>query len=158
MPLQWARTQNNLGSALSALGKSERDNTFFDEAVAALRASLDVLTRECAPVEWAQMQVNLGAALLGRAEKQLTTGYGREAIAATLAGLEELSYETSPLTWGHTSPPTRSTFVVIVVLPPLQHRVVPGHATPLHRRDDSRLFTDTGYLPPHAERALVFSR
>ena len=81
--------QSNLGSALSALGKRERDNALLDEAVAALRASLEVLTRECAPVEWAQTQVNLGAALLARGDKEPTARYIHEAI---LARLEELSY------------------------------------------------------------------
>ena len=43
MPLDWAGTQNNLGNALSSLGKRESGRARLEEAVAAYRAALEVL-------------------------------------------------------------------------------------------------------------------
>jgi hypothetical protein len=41
-PLQWAMTQNNLGTALQLLDERESGTARLDEAVAAFRAALDV--------------------------------------------------------------------------------------------------------------------
>ena len=69
VPLQWAGTQNNLGSALQTLGKRESGTARLEEAVTAYRAALEKWTRERVPLDWALTQNNLGNALgleLGR--------------------------------------------------------------------------------------------
>ena len=49
VPLQWATTQNNLGSALQKLGERESGTERLIEAVAAYRDALTVLTPDTAP-------------------------------------------------------------------------------------------------------------
>jgi tetratricopeptide (TPR) repeat protein len=63
LPLDWARTQNNLGAALATLGERESGTARLEEAVAAYRAALEEMTRERVPLDWAQTQNNLGNAL-----------------------------------------------------------------------------------------------
>ena len=63
VPLDWARTQNNLGTALSTLGERESGTARLEEAVAAYRAALEERTRERVPLDWATTQNNLGNAL-----------------------------------------------------------------------------------------------
>ncbi len=63
VPLQWARTQNNLGNALRALGERESGTARLEEAVSAYRAALEERTRERVPLDWAMTQNNLGLAL-----------------------------------------------------------------------------------------------
>ena len=41
VPLDWAKTQNNLGTALSRLGERESGTARLEEAVAAYRAGAD---------------------------------------------------------------------------------------------------------------------
>ena len=41
VPLEWARTQNNLGNALSILGERESGTARLKEAIAAYRAALE---------------------------------------------------------------------------------------------------------------------
>ena len=53
VPLEWARTQMNLGNALSTLGERESGTARLEEAVAAYRAALEERTRERVPLEWA---------------------------------------------------------------------------------------------------------
>ena len=60
MPLDWAMTQNNLGTALSTLGERESGTARLEEAVAAYRAALQERTRERLPLDWAATQNNLG--------------------------------------------------------------------------------------------------
>jgi tetratricopeptide (TPR) repeat protein len=63
VPLDWARTQDNLGLALGALGEREAGTARLEEAVSAYRAALEEMTRERAPLQWARTQNNLGLAL-----------------------------------------------------------------------------------------------
>ena len=56
-------TQNNLGTALRALGERESGTARLEEAVAAYREALKERTRERVPLEWAGTQNNLGTAL-----------------------------------------------------------------------------------------------
>ena len=42
VPLDWAMTQNNLGTALTRLGERESGTARLEEAVAAYRAALEV--------------------------------------------------------------------------------------------------------------------
>ena len=52
-PLDWARTQNDLGIALWTLGERESGTARLEEAVAAYRAALQEMTRERVPLQWA---------------------------------------------------------------------------------------------------------
>jgi len=44
VPLDWARTQNNLGIALTELGRRQADTAKFEAAVAAFQEALKVWT------------------------------------------------------------------------------------------------------------------
>jgi tetratricopeptide (TPR) repeat protein len=63
VPLDWAATQNNLGTALRTLGARESGTARLTEAVTAYRAALTEQTRERVPLDWARIQNNLGTAL-----------------------------------------------------------------------------------------------
>jgi hypothetical protein len=63
VPLDWAGTQNNLGSALQTLGARESGTTRLEEAVKAYKAALEEMTRHRVPLDWAGTQNNLGNAL-----------------------------------------------------------------------------------------------
>ena len=53
VPLDWARTQVNLGVALRTLGERESGTARLEEAVVAYRAALEEWTRERVPLDWA---------------------------------------------------------------------------------------------------------
>ena len=82
VPLEWAMTQENLGTALLVLGGRESGTTHLEEAVNAYRAALEERTRGRVPLEWAMTQVNLGAALEALGERESGTGHLKEAVAA----------------------------------------------------------------------------
>lgn len=63
MPLQWANTQNNLGTALAAWGERESGIDRLEEAVRAYRDALLELTNERAPFWWAETRFNLALTL-----------------------------------------------------------------------------------------------
>jgi len=94
-PLQWATTQNNLGTALSSLGERESGTTRLEEAVEAYREALQERTRERAPLQWATTQTNLGSTLGILGERQAETdpalgcGTLRQAREAMLGALDE---------------------------------------------------------------------
>ena len=56
VPLDWAMTQMNLGTALWTLGERESGTARLEEAVAAYRAALEERTRERVPLDWAMTQ------------------------------------------------------------------------------------------------------
>ena len=89
MPLDWAATQNNLGTALGTLGERESGTERLEEAVAAYRAALEERTRERVPLDWAMTQNNLGTALATLGERESGTARLEEAVAAYRAALEE---------------------------------------------------------------------
>src|SRR5262252_4702786 len=59
VPFRWARSQNDLGIALAALGRRENGTGKLEEAVGAHREALKEGTRERMPLEWARVQTNL---------------------------------------------------------------------------------------------------
>ena len=63
VPLQWALTQNNLGSALWTLGQRETGTARLEEAVAAYRLALQESTRDRVPRQWATTEENIAVAL-----------------------------------------------------------------------------------------------
>jgi tetratricopeptide (TPR) repeat protein len=65
-PQDWARTQANLGSALSdesMAANGEKAAALADQAVQAYRNALEVFTRADLPQDWAQVQASMGYAL-----------------------------------------------------------------------------------------------
>ena len=70
VPLDWARTQNNLGNALERLGERESGTETLQQAVAAYHEALKERTRERVPLDWAMTQNNLGAALMRLGERR----------------------------------------------------------------------------------------
>ncbi len=99
VPLGWAGTQMNLGTALRILGEREAGTARLEEAVAAYRAALEELTRDRVPLDWATAQMNLGNALLRLGERETGTVRLEEAVAAFRAALEERTRERVPIQW-----------------------------------------------------------
>ncbi len=102
VPLYWATTQNNLGSALATLGERESGTARLDEAVAAYRAALEERTRHHVPLQWAMTQSNLGTALWRLGERESGTTRLEEAVVAFRAALEETKREQAPRDWAMT--------------------------------------------------------
>jgi tetratricopeptide (TPR) repeat protein len=86
-PLQWAGTQNNLGTALSTLGERESGTARLEQAVAAYREVLTEFTRERVPLQWAMTQNNLGTALSTLGKRESGTARLEQAVAAFRAAL-----------------------------------------------------------------------
>jgi tetratricopeptide (TPR) repeat protein len=101
-PLDWALTQNNLGSALWTLGGRESGTARLEEAVAAYRDALQERTRERVPLDWAMTQNNLGIALAGLGERESGTASLEQAVAAYRDALQERTRERVPLDWAMT--------------------------------------------------------
>src|SRR2546429_144631 len=59
VPLDWARTQDGLGIALTIFGRRESGTAMLEEAVATFREALKERTRERVPLDWAMTQTNL---------------------------------------------------------------------------------------------------
>src|SRR5262249_58808538 len=89
VPLDWAATQNDLGTVLQALGGRESGTAKLEEAVAAYREALKERTRERVPIEWARSFGNEGIALMFLAERQ-----GDLAIATTALSQINTAFET----------------------------------------------------------------
>ena len=63
VPLDWAETQNNLGAALTIMGKRKGGTAHLEQAVAAFTEALKERTRARVPLDWAETQNNLGHAI-----------------------------------------------------------------------------------------------
>jgi tetratricopeptide (TPR) repeat protein len=101
-PLNWAKTQNNLGHVLWRLGERERGTAKLEEAVAAYREALKEWTRERVPLNWARTQNNLGVALQTLGGRENNTAKLEEAVAAYREALKEWTRERVPLDWART--------------------------------------------------------
>ncbi len=102
VPLDWARTQNNLGDALPSLGERESGTARLEEAVSAHRAALEEMTRERVPLQRATTQNNLGRALATLGEREGGTALLEEAVAVYREALVERTRERVPLNWANT--------------------------------------------------------
>ena len=102
VPLDWAATQNNLGTALARLGERESGTARLEEAVAACRAALEERTRDRVPLDWAMTQNNLGNALRVLGERESGTARLEQAVAAYRAALAEWTRDRVPLYWAMT--------------------------------------------------------
>ena len=101
-PLEWARTQNNLGVALTTLGTRESGTEKLEQAIEAFRLALLEFTRERAPLNWAMTQSALGIALTTLGTRESGTEKLEQAIEAFRLSLQENTRERSPLTWAPT--------------------------------------------------------
>ena len=81
VPLDWAMTQNNLGTVLQRLGERESGTARLDQAVEAYRAALLERTRDRVPLLWAFSRHGLANALALLAERSGDRGTLEEAIA-----------------------------------------------------------------------------
>lgn len=102
VPLEWARTQSNLGNALTELGSRESSSARLEEAVSAYRSALEERTRERVPLDWARTQNNLGNVLSIIGEREGSAARLREAIVALRSALEERAREHVPHDWATT--------------------------------------------------------
>jgi tetratricopeptide (TPR) repeat protein len=102
VPLDWAMTQNNLGTALASLGERESGTEKLEQAVEAYRAALLEWTRERVPLDWARTQMNLGNALARLGERESGTEKLEQAVEAYRAALLERTRERVPLQWALT--------------------------------------------------------
>ena len=99
VPLQWARTLNNLGNVLRVLGERDGSTAWLEEAVEAIRETLEEYTRERVPLLWATTQSNLADALWALGERESGTGSLEEAVAAYRAALLEWTRDEVPWEW-----------------------------------------------------------
>jgi tetratricopeptide (TPR) repeat protein len=98
-PLDWATTQNNLGTALETLGERESGTERLKEAVKAYREALQERTRARVPLDWAAAQMNLGTALKVLGERESATARLEDAVAAYREALKENTRARVPLQW-----------------------------------------------------------
>jgi hypothetical protein len=70
VPLDWAQTQNNLGTALATLGERESGIERLEEAVSAFNEALNERTRERVPFDWATSTGIHGVAMMRLAERK----------------------------------------------------------------------------------------
>ena len=96
-PLAWAKTQNNLGLALSRLGERENSSERLREALDSYRAALLEHARERVPLMWAMTQNNLGIALARLGQHENSSERLSEAVEAFRLALLERKRERVPL-------------------------------------------------------------
>ncbi|MEN9895159.1 MAG: hypothetical protein RIR97_1011, partial [Pseudomonadota bacterium] len=80
MPLDWAMTQMNLGSALQTLGQRESSSERLQEAVVAYQEALQERTRERVPLDWAATIGNRAVAQRIIAELTSDIALARQAL------------------------------------------------------------------------------
>jgi hypothetical protein len=102
VPLDWAATQNNLGTALWKLGARESGTARLEKAVTAYRLALQEWTRDRVPLDWATTQNNLGIALQTLGARESGTARLEEAVAAYRLALQERTRDRVPLNWATT--------------------------------------------------------
>jgi tetratricopeptide (TPR) repeat protein len=91
-----------LGIAAYVLGEQSGQSRWLEHAVAALRATMGIWTRERVPQQWAGAQNNLGTALRTLGEREDGTERLEQAVEALRATLEVYSRERVPLDWAMT--------------------------------------------------------
>jgi tetratricopeptide (TPR) repeat protein len=102
VPLDWARTQNNLGTALQTLGAREAGTERLTQAVVAYTEALKEYTRDRVPLDWARTQNNLGTALQTLGAREAGTERLTQAVVAYTEALKERTRDRVPLDWAAT--------------------------------------------------------
>jgi hypothetical protein len=98
VPLNWATTQNNLGTALQTLGERESGTARLEHAVEAYRAALEERTRERVPLDWAQSQHNLANTLVVLAARTHDPARAAEALDC-MRGAAEVYRQAGKTYW-----------------------------------------------------------
>ena len=102
VPLEWARTQSNLGVALFLIGERESGTERLKAAADAYREALKEGTREKVPLLWATTQNNLGTALARLGERERSREQLEAAVVAHREALKERPRERVPVDWAVT--------------------------------------------------------
>jgi exonuclease VII small subunit len=98
VPLDWAKTQTNLGAALVNLGERASGTARLEEAVTAFRDALKEWTRERAPLDWAMSTGNQGVALSLLAERTRNAALAKTAVALIEAARDATAGAHAPNT------------------------------------------------------------
>nr|WP_242049402.1 CHAT domain-containing protein [Aulosira sp. FACHB-615] len=100
LPVDWARTQNNLANAYKERINADKAEN-IENAIAAYNAALTVYTREALPQDWARTQNNLANAYKERIKGDRAENI-EIAIAACNAALTVYTREALPQDWART--------------------------------------------------------
>jgi tetratricopeptide (TPR) repeat protein len=95
-------TQNNMGTALVALGEFENPSKCFIEACKAYRAALDELDAERTPFYWSMVQHNLGIALRHEGARTKNIELLNETVAVLRNALKIRTQNRMPSQWQST--------------------------------------------------------
>lgn len=98
-PMDWALSQNTLGSAYFVRAERLGAATDLDRAVAAFRLALEVRTQAEHPREWARTQNNIGLTEALIAERSGDAAALDRAIAAYRAALTQTARESETAVW-----------------------------------------------------------
>jgi hypothetical protein len=90
VPLDWTRTQSNLGNALFSVGEREFGTAKLEEAVAAYREALEERTRERVPLDWARSFGNQGVTLMLIAERREDAAMAETALSQINTAFETM--------------------------------------------------------------------
>ncbi|MFZ5673105.1 MAG: caspase family protein [Pseudomonadota bacterium] len=101
-PLDWARVQTALGTALATLGADDKTPDRLKKSLIAFEAALTERTREKTPLAWAETQRQRGNALARLGERTRGTARLEEAVATYQTALEVLDRDRTPLAWART--------------------------------------------------------
>jgi tetratricopeptide (TPR) repeat protein len=99
-PLDWAKTQEILGDALSSLGSLESNAKRLEQGVNAYVEARTVLTREHTPQEWTRASNSLCSALIAL-EEQERKKFRLDKAKAALESVRDILRETDPGTQHH---------------------------------------------------------
>ncbi|MGA3011085.1 MAG: tetratricopeptide repeat-containing protein [Terracidiphilus sp.] len=102
VPLEWARTQSNLGVALFIIGERGSGTERLKAATVAYREALKEWTRERVPLLWATTQNNLGTALVCLGERERSREHLEAAVVAHREALKERPRDRVPVDWAVT--------------------------------------------------------
>jgi tetratricopeptide (TPR) repeat protein len=109
-PVEWARTQNDLGNVLAAQAQQFRDEAMYRKAMAAFGLALEVLSKEKTPIDWATTQSNLGTAAQAVGRQQNDPKLLKQAVDAYTSALLVWNREQTPEEWARTMHQLGDTF------------------------------------------------
>lgn len=95
----WGVTQYNLSHTLGRLAAWDPDRPWLAEAVQALEAALQEVTREQLPREWAMIYNGLGNLLMTHARRANDAAAFERAAASYASALQEFTRERTPIDW-----------------------------------------------------------
>lgn len=98
-PDDWTRNQNDLGVALTTLGKKDNRSQEIGLAVAALQDGIVETPRSRAPLVWAQLQAHLAEALNALGTRDANNQMLADAVSAYRLALTVQDRENYPVQW-----------------------------------------------------------